>query len=254
MSRPGDDYQEWISADVDGELSPEERTILHQRLLSDLEAQKARSEMIRLTETLRGVEEVEPPADLGRSIMAALPLALPAVAVSLRKQPWFLRRPIFKYAYALATGVLLGFILNQAVFQRAKTGEPADLYGSLAPRATVDGLAPTDQLKLNSDGLNGSVRLSRLSSKTLLEFNFESKGRAEITIRFDAGAEEFDGYNQEYPGNVSLDSGSGRISLKSEGKRHFTLSWTNLKKIPATFSLEFLVSGKLVQAGTLHLQ
>lgn len=254
MSRPGEEYQEWISAEVDGELSAEERTVLHKRLLSDPEAQRARTDMIRLAETLRRVEEVEPPADLSRSIMAALPPAQSASAGSLRTQFWFVRRPAFKYAYALAAGVLLGFVLNQVVFQRTKTAQSTDLYGSMAPRAMVNGLAPAEQLKLNADGLTGSVRLGRLSSRALLEFDLELRENAEVTVRFDAASMEFNGYNQELPGNISLTAGSGRISLKCERRQHFTLSWTNRKKVPVTFTLDFLVSGKLVQSGTVQSQ
>lgn len=257
MSRLDEKYEELIQRQIDGETSEQERTALRDFVAANAEAQTVQNRLLRLAEILNRVEEVEPPTDLSGNIMAALPAigrsstsAAPFQSRSGRLLSFF---EYFKYGFALAAGILIGLVLGPAIFKQATTVNPAGLYGSMAPHATSSDLKPVDQIELNSDGLTGSVRLERQASRAVLEFDISSRTTTEVAVKFDADPVEFNGYNRESPGNISLATGNGQINLSCEGKQHFTLLLTNRKELPVDFNIEFFVSGKLVNAGTLRM-
>ncbi len=246
-------YEELISAEIDGELSEEEKTLLEKHLVSNPDAQNVRTQMTKLAKTLDKMKEIEPPADLGKDIMAALPGVSqpgPSAARSRFRATWL---PVLKYGYAFAAGIILGVILHQAVANRTAAMDPNDLYGSMSPRVVGSGWQPADAMSFTSDNLTGSVQLAQLGSTVVLEFEFESIGNVEVSVKYDPQLVQFAGYNQKTPGNLSVAGTNGSLSLKCESNRqHFLVVLTSPQKIPNTFNVEFLVDGKIVDARALR--
>ncbi len=245
--------EELISAEIDGELSEEEKTILGKHLISNPGAQSVRTQMAKLTEALDKVREIEPPADLSGNIMAALPPVQQPGTSAARSRFRFARLSILKYGYAFAAGIILGLILYQAVAKRTATVALNDLYGSMAPRVVGGAWQPADGMSFTSDSLTGSVQLAQLGSTVVLEFDFDSIGTVEISVRYDPQLVQFAGYNQRTSGNLSITGGNGSLSLRCEdNQQHFLLVLTSPQKIPTTFNVEFLVGGKIVDARALR--
>ena len=253
LSMPNVNYEELMSAEIDGELSEEERTLLDKHLISNPDAQSVRTQMTKLSEGLDQVKEIEPPADLGRSIMAALPPVPQASAIAVRPRFRAARLSILKYGYVFAAGIILGLILHQAVTKRTTTVDLNDLYGSMAPRVVGGAWQPADGMSFTSDSLTGSVQLAQLGSTVVLEFDFDSIGTVEISVRYDPQLVQFAGYNQRTAGNLSLTGRNGSLSLRCEdNQQHFLLVLSSPQKIPTTFNVEFLVGGKIVDARALR--
>jgi len=250
---PNEYYEELMSAEIDGELSKEEKTLLDKHLISNPDAQIVRTQMNKLSEALDQVKEVEPPANLGKDIMAVLPPVQQPGASAVRPRFRATRLSILKYGYAFAAGIILGLILHQVVTKRATTVDLNDLYGSMAPRVIGGGWQPADGMSFTSDSLTGSVQLAQLGSTVVLEFDFDSIGTVEISVRYDPQLVQFAGYNQKTSGNLSITGGNGSLSLRCEdNKQHFLLVLTSPQKIPTTFNVEFLVGGKIVDARALR--
>ncbi len=250
---PNESYEELMSAEIDGELSEEEKVLLDKHLISNPDAQKVRAQMTKLSETLDKVQEVQPPSDLGRDIMAALPPVQRPVANAVRPRFRVARLSVLKYGYAFAAGIILGLILHQAVAKRTTTIDLNDLYGSMTPRVVGGGWQPADGMSFTSDNLTGSVQLAQLGSTMVLEFDFDSIGTVEISVKYDPQLVQFAAYNPKTSGNLSLTGVNGSLSLKCEDNRqHFLLVMTSPQKIPTTFNVEFLVGGRIVDARALQ--
>ncbi len=253
MSMPNENYEELISAEIDGELSEEEKALLDKHLISNPDAQNVRMQMTKLSETLDQVKEVEPPAELGRDIMAALPPVPQPGASAVRTRFRAPRPSILKYGYAVAAGIILGLILHQVVTKRATTVDLNDLYGSMTPRVVGGGWQPADGMSFTSDSLTGSVQLAQLGSTIILEFDFDSIGTVDISVKYDPQLAQFAGYNPKTSGNLSLTGVNGSLGLRCEDNRqHFLLVMTSPQKIPTTFNVEFSVGGRIVDARALQ--
>ncbi len=242
-----------MSAEIDGELSEEEKALLDKHLVSNPDAQNVRKQMAKLSETLGQMKEVEPPPDLSTDIMAALPQVQKPGASPVRSRLRVARLSILKYGYAFAAGIILGLILHQAVTKPATTVDLNDLYGSMTPRVVGGAWQPADGMSFTSDSLTGSVQLAQLGSTVVLEFDFDSIGTVGISVRYDPQLVQFAGYNQRTSGNLSISGGNGSLSLSCEDNRqHFLLVLTSPQKIPTTFNVEFLVGGRIVDARALR--
>jgi hypothetical protein len=250
---PSENYEELMSAEIDGELSEEEKALLDKHLISNPDAHRVRTQMTKLSETLDKVQQVEPPSNLGRDIMAALPPVQQPAASTVRPRFRTVRLSILKYGYVFAAGIILGLVLHQVVIKPTTNVDLSDLYGSMAPRVVGGAWQPADGMSFTSDSLTGSVQLAQLGSTVVLEFDFDSIGTVEISVRYDPQLIQFAGYNQKAAGNLSISGRNGSLSLRCEDNRqHFLLVLTDPQKIPTTFNVEFVVGGKIVDARALR--
>jgi hypothetical protein len=137
------EYDDWIQADLDGELRGPARAALARYLLEHPEARADQEALAGVCQALADVPAEDPPADLTASIMAALPPQRRAAhPISGRGGPWgaFARRPMpMRFAAGLAGAALVAAI----AYQLASTRDPlrsSDLVGTMAQPAREDGL------------------------------------------------------------------------------------------------------------------
>jgi hypothetical protein len=245
-----DKYVELIHAEVDGAATARELAALRDYLASHPEEQKVRAELVKLNDVLSRVEEVETPADLRTSILAALPARRPiSRAVARNISPWWSRLPSIRYGYALAAGLLLGAALTGVAFRNLTPLERSDVYGTLAARQDTTSYVAVGQTDLHYPDLGGSVQLSRSGSNAMMVFDLHSQKAVEV--EFDGGPIGLISFGQQ-PGAIpSFEAKDGTISFQSEGKQRTTVILKNQKNAPLMLNVRFYVSGKLIHQGTL---
>src|SRR4029077_11842786 len=98
-----------IHAEIDGELEGRQRAELARALLADPAVQALREDLRRVCAALDALEEVDPPQELSRSILDALPQSTPS-----RARSWW-SAPRLRYAAVIAAVLAMGAILYETV-------------------------------------------------------------------------------------------------------------------------------------------
>jgi len=246
-------YLELMYADLDGEASEKEMVALREYLVSSPEARRMQTELAKLADLLSQVEAIEPPEDLMKSILAALPPRRPEVESVLRNKPWHATFPILKYGYALAAGLLLGLLLAGVAFRNLSSPETSNFYGTMIRREHSSHNAAGDQMKLDLRDLKGSVGVSRSGASTIIEFDLNTRLPVKVEVGFNGSQVGFQGFSQQANSVRSFKAEEGRLSFSSEGKLRFTVLLTNENNAQIILDLRFYISGQLVHQGTLQL-
>ena len=251
MSDSREKYLELTHAEVDGEATDEEVSALRKYLACHPEAENVHAELLKLTEVLNQVEELETPDDLHGSILAALPPRRSVLEIGPRNGRSRFRIPLIRYGYAVAAGLLLGAALTGVAFKSLSPLEKSDVYGTLAVRENVPRYVAVEQITLDSPDLGGSVELRRSNSNAMIVFDLHGQQAVEVEIGFDGSQAGLMSFDQQ-PGAIrSFEAKEGIISFQSKGKQRSTVILTNEKNGQLILDLRFYVAGKLIHQGTL---
>jgi hypothetical protein len=241
-----------MHAEMDGEATFKELATLREYLGSHPEAQSVRAELVKLTDILNQVEEVETPDDLHRSILAALPPRRSVLEIGARNSHSRFRIPLIRYGYALAAGLLLGAALTGIAFRSLPPLEKSDIYGTLAVQEDAPRYVAVEQMNLDSPDLGGSVELRRSGSNAMIIFDLQGQQAVGVEVRFDGSQAGLMSFDQQ-PGAIrSFEANKGTISFQSEGKQRSTVILTSKKNGQLVLDLRFYVGGKLIHQGTLE--
>lgn len=251
MSASREKYLELVHAEVDGEATDKELATLREYLASNPEAQSVHAELVKLTDILNQVEEVETPDDLHESILAALPPRRSGFGIGTRNSRSRLKIPLIRYGYALATGLLLGAALTGVAFRSLSSLEKSDIYGTLAVRENAPRYVAVEQMNLDSPDLGGSVELRRSGSNAMIIFDLHGHQAAEVEVGFDGSQSGLMSFDQQPDAIRSFEAKKGTISFQSEGKQRSTVILRSEKNGQLILDLRFYVAGKLIHQGTL---
>jgi hypothetical protein len=186
---------ELIHADLDGELSREERAELARVLLANPEARALRDELSRLFGELARLDEVSPPAGLTTSVLARIPAAGPARRWGVISGGWD-GRAALRYAAVFVGGLLT----SAAVFQLGRHGAVApdvsELVGTIGGHDIAAQQTPADRIRLELDQVDGTINSWELGSQLVLELDLRAREPVEVvahhgdqTVRFSLGAQ-----------------------------------------------------------------
>ncbi len=243
MSRLEEGYEELIQREIDGELSAQEKITVRDYVSKNAGARELKDGLAGVAQALNQMEAVEPPEDLRKSILAALPKRHSATGV-FRPRSFLAKLPVLKYGYALAAGLVLGFVLHPFLFNPNSTLPGAEVRGSMIPRS---------QLTLSAGGISGSVEVRASESGSSLEFDLETQKAVQVEVGFDAAAVEFKGFSQQISKVASFTVTRGRIIVQCEGKQRFIMRLSNPRGLDSNLNIGIYVSGKLVRSGSVRL-
>ena len=253
MKTLDDKFIRLMNADIDGTASESERTDLREYLSSLPEARAMYDDLAGLANVLSRVEALEPPAELRREIMAALPVRRPGTRVHERYNVGYFWLPVLKYGYALAAGILLGLVLARVPFRNLTLSNPSDLYGTMTAKGPAQQIAAKDQMNLDLADLKGSATLSRISSGVRIGFDLNASRPTQVIVGLGDGQYFFQGFDQETDSAREFEAGEGRITFLFDGENRSTLLLSARNRAAVSINLEFLVSGRMVRSGTLRL-
>jgi len=218
-----------IHGEIDGELDNEQRAELARGLLADPEIRAVRDQLQRVSKAMEAFEEVEPPADLHASILAALPQRAPLRRRPSVAPPWV--APAWRYAALIAGVCVAGALLYQTV---SGPGPAAtDIAGTIAPAGAPMIL---DTASLANGPVSGHFSLYRDRAGLGLELEVRANGPVDVRI---AG----DGHTLEVNGLKSADQpGTAPTKVALPGFRG-----------GETVELTFLMQGEEVGTATLRV-
>lgn len=253
-------YVDLMNAEIDGEISVEDRARLEAYLARHPEARTYRDELAGLCAELDAVEPVEPPVHLEHAI-------IDAVARQARTRPaatfgdW---RPALRalfgadaarYAMSFTAGAILTYaIFSTDQISRHAFDDVTDLVGTMSQPGTTAELSNELQIYLTLSEIAGSVSLDRAGSILILDFDLVSREPIEIVADFDDREIWFNGFAQLASEGTSIAAETGQVTVRMAGQRRYAVYLYNGSQGGTTIGLRFYSGGTLIHEDELVFQ
>lgn len=242
-------YQDLINADIDGEISAEEKAEL-QAFLADSAAGRAlHDELSSLCHALDTADKETPPVHLRHVIMNSIPKP-PAPESS----PGFLQvlfaAPAMRYALSFAGGVFLAIsIVNTGQVSNQAFDNVTGLVGTVAEPvdATLASSVSVDELDVA-----GVVSLRSAGSLLILDIDLVAKNHIQVEADYSDPSIWFNGFAQLPTEGTTVSAEAGRVRLGMAGKRRYAVYLHNQGGREATVNLRFLAYGQVVHEARLE--
>ena len=249
-----------INADIDGELSAADKTLLDEHLAGNEEARALHAELRELCVDLDQMPAEDIPADIR-------PLVLARVSAGQRKAADkaggglgeifanLFGVPFVRYGMSFAAGVILTFtLISSDQVSRQAFDDVTGLVGTISGGAPLEGSATRkDNLELTLNDLAGSVSLNTIGSLMILDFDLASRSTVEIVARFDDRDIWFSGFAQQESEGTTVDAQTGRVTVRMSGQRRYAVFLQNAGQDAATVNLSFMSAGQVLHEGALRL-
>jgi hypothetical protein len=218
-----------IHAEIDGELDGQQRAELARRLLADPGARVLREDLGRLCQALDALEEVEPPGELRRSILDALPQSTPP-----RPRSWW-SAPRIRYAATILVVLAAGAVVYETV--HGPKPSTTEVMGTMGPARETTIL---DAVRLDGGPVTGRVSLYRDRAGLGLKFELSASAPVDVLIAGD--------------GRTLRVEGVGRQDKPAQGKPGgaLTVGLPGFGMDGQTIALTFLMNGREVGSATLR--
>jgi hypothetical protein len=218
-----------IHAEIDGELDGQQRAELARRLLADPGARVLREDLGSLCQALDVLEEVEPPGELRRTILDALPQATP-----LRRESWWWE-PRIRYAAVILLVLAAGTVVYETV--HGLKPSTTEVMGTIGPAGETTIL---DVARLDGGPVTGRVSLYRDRAGLGLKFELSASAPVGVLIAGDGRTLRIEGVGlQDKPGQ-GKPGGALTVELPGFGMNGQTIALT------------FLMNGRQVGSATLR--
>ena len=235
---------ELINADIDGEISPADKDTLEAMMAESPEAQAMHAELSGLSSSLDDLPDLDAPPYLIHTIMAKIPK--PALQ---DRRGDFLRglfaAPALRYAAMFVAGsvLTLSLVSSDQISGRA-FNDVTGLVGTISSEVPVGPGIQT--MQIDRTDVAGHITVRSSGPLLIVDFDLVSNGPIDIVASYSDQSVWFNGFAQlESPG-ASISAESGRISMKINGKRRYSLYLHNAGDRNVSINLRFMSDGEVV--------
>lgn len=253
-------YIRLMHQEIDGENSPEQCAELEAYLASNPEAQDFYRELKNLSSNLDAVERLEPPPNLAKRIINAIPKNKYKKRQRSRTSESFLAslkaRLDYSYVYAfsggLAVGALVAFLLLSTMGDASLN--ISHLAGTLRETTTIEDFDTIHVTRIDAAEVQGTVRFKRKDRTILSEITLNAPEQIELLLRFDAPSVGLHGVSALEETGLQTSSGPGAISLTHVGAGTYALIFEQKAPAIPPMDLRIYFDGKLVHQQSLHIE
>ena len=236
---------ELINADIDGEITSDEKTELDGILESDADARALHQELSGLCETLDSNEQLDPPPHLRHVIMNQIPNDQQQEPETGWLRALFVT-PAVRYAATFAAGVVMAvLIIDSGQIQEARLDDVSNLVGTMGDGPVVASVA------INRSEVAGRVDLKRAEPMMILDFNLSTNGPIDIVATYSDRTVWFNGFAQLEATGTSISANDGEIRIQVDGKRRYAVFLNNSDSRNVSINLQFFANGEPVHEETL---
>ena len=248
MSKINLEINALVQADIDGVITPEERSRLQEHLDASEEVRAFYVDCQRLSQALDDLEELDPPPGLDNSILSQ--------AQELGQHPeenseggwrslfsiWF-KYPVLHYATAFLIGALVTTLFSERAGE-TNFGQAMSLAGTMSP-APEFSLVETQHV----ERMGTNLRFDLLRANELLQLRFEvdSDSPIELEVRFSTESYGLFGFSQQPGALKSLNAGDGELVLQSRGEQGFAVFLTRSAADAEAIELLLSRDGEIVE-------
>ncbi len=242
---------ELIHGEIDGENTPSESAKLNAYLLHHPEARELFDQFNELSATLGHLAPVDPPPNLRKNILNAIPRIISATpARRTARAPLFsvFFSPKVRYAYAFAAGLAIGIVFLLIWAGPSGRNAPVDtshLYGTIMPDASAELYRSAGVLDVQAGVVSGSLGLSYSDAGALAHLNLRSGELVDVVVSYDPQSLQFSGIRQYGRSSDGLRVSEGTVQVSLTGENDYLIAF---KRSPAPIPPIRL---KVVKAGTV---
>ncbi|MEJ2128388.1 MAG: hypothetical protein P8X81_06040 [Woeseiaceae bacterium] len=243
---------ELINADIDGEISSDDKQELEALLAESPEAQAMHAELAGLGTSLNELPDLEPPAHLKHTIMASIPKSEAQQQRNNVIQAIFTSPPM-RYAAMFALGSLVTMTLISS--DQASNNAFNDVTGLVGTISSEVPVGPgIRSASIDRPEVAGHVTMRSSGPLLILDFDLVSSRPVDIVATYSDQTVWFNGFAQlESPG-ASISAESGRITMQVEGKRRYALFLHNAGERNVSINLEFQADGEVVYGTAVQFE
>jgi len=234
-----------IHSELDGENTASDSESLESRLAGDDEARSYFDAMKALSVTLASLPEAEPPGELRNAITETLRATQTAASDAALPAPR--PRPLLKYSYAFAAGVLLASV----AFLLTPRSEPRDydvtaLVGTMGGAAAPGASVPANLTRVDLDVIEGTVSLFREYGMLVVEFDMHSRQAVEIVAALGHPSVRLRGIATMEGDIVSVSTIGNDVTVSNDGRHRYALMLDGASDGAARINLQFRSDGRLI--------
>jgi len=188
-------HLELIHAELDGELTAEQRAELSRLLLANPEARAFRDQLNRLFGELAKLENVAPPSDLSASVLGALRIPAGPEPSHIRGRAWY-AAPTFRYAAVFVGGLLASALLFGSGARHGAGPDVSQLVGTIGGHDAAGRGSPIDRVKVNLAQVTGAMSSYQVDGQLVVELDLRANEPIEVvathagqTVHFSLGSQ-----------------------------------------------------------------
>ena len=251
-------YVDLINAEIDGEISAEDRILLEEHVAQDPDARALRDELSDLCAKLDGVEFIPPPAHLRHVILNTVSPQIDSQTTSGRGHWRVMMGTLFggsvpRYAMSFAAGAVLTYtFISSDRISRQALDDVTDLVGTISQPEFTGEKSAEARILLTLNEIAGSVHLNSVGSIMILDFDLVARGPIEIVASFSDLDIWFNGFAQLESNGTTITAEAGQVRVRMEGQRRYAVYLNNDSHSAATISLRFYSGGTLIHEDELR--
>lgn len=221
------EYEDLIQEVLEGDATPEQIKRLEAWLAGSEAGRARRRELEGVFQALRGVPEVDPPADLKDGVLRAL-RARPASGRAQGFARSWTPGPRFRPAFIFAAGLAAGAVGYGAV-TRLPAWPPGDssVIGTMMPSRTSPPAAEGVRRGW-SVGPSRVEAISWLTPDSRLAVFQVREGEARIEIEYDPARLSVVGVGQTHAEASLIEAAPGKLVVSGGSRSEFTVEWRQL--------------------------
>ena len=235
---------------IDGTINPEDEKRLQSLMQGDAEAREHFEELMKFTELLGVVDELEPPTALRQRIEGAIDFDRYAARED-STSPSFFRRwfpPLnLRIASAAAAGLIIGVIGYHLV--SLGSGVKGSLDNS-AYQGTIG--AVQDDLTIQLEGIRGTISFREDNTLAISEIDIVSKREIELHLEYEGRSVRFSATGDIDSPLHDISLGSNSIILKNLGEAEYLATFQRGDTPGSPLRVRVVSGGELLLEEEIH--
>ena len=244
-------YIELIHKEIDGVITPAEKQTLADALRRDPELSQLHKELKYTAEILGKVPAVESPPELKKKIIQAIDFSrytpkAESITWLSRITNW-VTTPRLRLAYAVAAGIVLGFLISLLVIRNPYSDQSiplSELYGTIG--INDHNFVTLKELAIDQEGVRGTVILNSYQDMIWFEVSLQSSQSSEIHFIYNGQNISFAGLRPIEWGKTVMETHPNMVKILIDRQYHGLVLFHKLSENFYPLTLNLVQSERII--------
>lgn len=239
---------ELINLEIDEQISDAELEELNRLVAGNQDAAGIREEMRSVARELDAIDSIDPPGDFQQDVLARIRERRPTPKGEVVRETPFTgnRGRVFRYAWALAAGLLLGLLLSPLfIDQSPPSVTSSDASGTMREPISSDDWEVLTSRTIHTPPAVGRVEARRARDRVAIDLELRSEVPTEVELRFDPADLGLAGFSRSGDFDRPLRLDQGAVIIPAGMRTNAILFLADLQ--PGASSIEIIIRPKDTQ-------
>jgi hypothetical protein len=237
-------YIKLINKEIDKEITPKEKDLLHEYLNSNSEAKNLYNELFASENLLDRLPDNDPSENLKKQILNSIdknrysPVRKESTFSNFIHQILFQTK--FKIAFTFTLGLLAGLLIYSLFFNNEAT-KNNNIYGTIGINSEVIKSIPVE-----ASNIGGKLDIKWINNNLGLDFSLNSPEQYNLALKFNPDKTKFDNISFYGKNKIKLDSEENILKLSESGNHNYLLLFSLKAEMTVNFNLQISRGGNLI--------